>query len=278
MLPRFVLIKGAGDLATGVAHRLYRSGFKVVLTEQEKPTVVRRTVSFAEAVFKGEWEVEGVRARCLTDPVQAFEVLAAGEVPVIVDPTLESLPILSPDVFIEVTLSKRNSGVDKGMAPLVVALGPGYHAGIDVHAVVETARGHYMGRVIYEGEAIPNTGIPGDIGGFTIERLLQAPCDGIFKASRRIGETVKKGEVVAFVDGQPIRSQIDGVLRGLLHDGLKVKKGMKAGDVDPRAQREHCFTISDKARAVAGGVLESILYLSRRRQLSVPFKTRRIPR
>ncbi len=263
MLPRFVLIKGAGDLATGVAHRLCTAGFKVALTEQGEPTVVRRTVSFAEAVFKGEWVVEGLCARRVAGPAHVPKILASGDVPVIVDPGLKSLAVLKPEVFIEGTLSKKNTGVKKRMAPLVLALGPGYYAGRDVDAAVETARGHYLGRVIYKGEAIANTGVPGDVGGYTLERLLRAPEDGVFKGARQIGDMVKKGEIVAFVNKNPLRSQIDGVLRGLLHDGLKVRKGMKAGDVDPRACRDHCFTISDKARAVAGGVLESILYLWR---------------
>lgn len=263
MIPELVLIKGAGDLATGVAHRLFRAGINVVLTEREKPTVVRRPVSFAQAVFDGEAEIEGVVARRVESLEEVGRSIAAGQIPLLVDPSLRCLAPLQPDVLVEATVSKRNTGVTLGSAPIVVALGPGYWAGRDVHAVVETARGHYLGRVIYRGAALPNTGVPGDTAGFTVQRVLRAPSSGSFYPCREIGDLVNAGDTVAYVDNYPVKAQISGVIRGLLHRGLEVSEGMKVGDIDPRAKREYCFTISDKARAVGGGVLEAVLYLSR---------------
>ncbi len=261
-LCNLVLIKGAGDLASGVAHRFYRAGFKVVMTEQKKPTVVRRTVSFAQAAFEGIMEVEGVSAQRLDNLEKMKEVIAEGHIPLLIDPDLEHLLHINPKVIIEATMAKRNTGVNKSHAPIVIALGPGYKAGEDVHAVIETARGHYLGKVIYSGEALPNTGVPGEVGGYTKERLLRAEANGIFEPRCSIGDSVKAGEVVAFTGEKPVKAKLDGIIRGLLYRGLYVKEGMKIGDVDPRAYKEHCFTISDKARAVAGGALEAVLYFS----------------
>ena len=274
-----VLIKGAGDLATGVAHRLYRAGFKVVMTEQEAPTVIRRPVSFARAVFEGEAEVEGVRARRIRGSVSSredqnekqkgnevvnniFALLDQGIVPVVIDPHLQIRPYLKPDIFVEATLSKKNTGVSPDLAPLVIALGPGYHAGRDVHAVVETSRGHDLGRVIYSGETIANDGMPGLVAGYSTERLLRSPGAGRFKSEVKIGDPVRAGQVVGFAGDEVVKAKIGGVVRGLIQEGLAVRPGMKIGDIDPRARREYCFTISDKARSVGGGVLEAILALS----------------
>ncbi len=268
-----VAVKGAGDLATGVIHRLSRAGFAVIATELPEPTVVRCTVAFAEAVTRGEMTVEDVTARLATSLQDIQATLAGGLVPIVVDPDGTLLRQMHPSVLIEATLSKYNSGVTMDDAPIVIALGPGYEAGKDVHAVIETNRGHNLGRVYLRGGAESNTGVPGAIGGYTIERLLRAPCAGALYGVRQIGDLVQAGETVAVVrtnqtsdnETAPVVATISGILRGLMRDGLHVSSGMKVGDIDPRAAREHCFTISDKSRAVAGGVLEAILYLLNRR-------------
>lgn len=261
-----VVVKGAGDLATGVMHRLARAGFAVMATELPNPTVVRRTVAFAEAVAPGQITVEGVTAQRADSLAEIHAAIAIGRIPIVVDASGKLLKRLAPTVLVEATLSKSNSGVTMYDAPIVIALGPGYEVGVDVHAVVETNRGHNLGRVYLSGCAEPNTGIPGAIGGYTIERLLRAPCAGALYGTRQIGDMVQANETVALVktaEGTaiPVASAITGILRGLVRDGLPVYAGMKVGDVDPRAAREHCFTISDKSRAIAGGVLEAILYL-----------------
>jgi len=252
-----VLIRGAGDLATGVALRLHRCGFEVAMTEIAQPTPVRRTVAFAEAVYDGRTVVEGLAA-VLVDRSRAAEArMSAGYVAVLVDPEAEVREVLLPDLVVDAVMAKENLGTTIKDAPAVVALGPGFGAGSDCHAVIETMRGHSLGRVIYEGQALPNTGVPGEIGGAGAERVFRAPADGVFEARRRIGDLVRQGETVATVAGIPIPATIDGVLRGLLRPGLKVSCGQKAGDVDPRARVEHCFAVSDKALAIAGGVLEA---------------------
>ncbi len=271
-----IAVKGAGDLATGVIHRLCRAGFPVVATELPEPTVVRRTVSFAEAVLLGEMTVEGITARRAASPEEVVELLAQGRVPLVVDPEGRLFRQLHPLALVEATLSKHNTGITIDDAPIVIALGPGYEAGRDVHAVVETNRGHNLGRVYYEGCAEPDTGVPGAIAGYTIERLLKAPVGGKLYGARQIGDMVQAGEIIAHIHeagcvGEPCSCQptpiiaaIPGILRGLLRDGLTVKAGMKVGDIDPRAASEHCFTISDKSRAIGGGVLEAILHLMQR--------------
>ncbi len=261
-------VKGAGDLATGVMHRLARAGFAVMATELPQPTVLRRTVAFAEAVTSGQVAVEGITA-CRADSVSDIQkALANGYVPIVVDPDGMTLRQMQPGVLVEATLSKYNSGITIDDAPIVIALGPGYEAGRDAHAVIETNRGHNLGRVYLQGSAEPNTGVPGTISGYAAERLLRAPRAGKMYGARQIGEQVQAGEVVAIVrsdDGDtPIVAAISGILRGLVRDELLVNTGMKVGDIDPRAIREHCFTISDKSRAIGGGVLEAVLYLLNR--------------
>lgn len=259
-----VLIKGAGDLGTGVAARLWRCGFEVVMTEIPQPTVIRRTVSFAEAVYAGETVVEGIRARRVDAAAGVSECLRRGVIPVLVDPEGTLARGLGADVLVDATLSKRNVGTRITDAPVVIALGPGFRAGVDAHAVVETNRGHNLGRVLLEGEAEPDTGVPGVIAGAGAERVLRAPRGGRFQATRGIGDRVEAGEAVGHVEGAPVVAAVGGVLRGLLQSGLQVDEGLKLGDVDPRAIPEHCSTISDKALAVAGGVLEAILACRRR--------------
>lgn len=254
-----VLIKGAGDLATGVAARLYRCGFPVVMTELPLPLMVRRTVAFGEAVYEGEVVVEGITARRVEEDAAAREALSAGVVPVLVDPAGASLAALRPAVLVDAIMAKRNTGTTIRQAPVVIALGPGFTAGVDCHAVIETNRGHYLGRVIIEGSAEPDTGRPGSIGGKTDERILRAPVAGSVRGMAQIGARVSWGEVVAAVDGHHVRAGTGGVLRGLVRSGARVRAGEKIGDVDPRAAPEHCYLISDKSLAIGGGVLEAIL-------------------
>ena len=246
-------------MATGVAHRLFHSGFLVCLTEIPEPLAVRREVSFCEAIQEGEKTVEDVKAKRVEDEAAIQQAWAEGLISILVDPQCRVRRKLNPDVIIDAILAKTNTGTRISDAPLIIGLGPGFRAGEDVHLVVETNRGHNLGRVIERGAAEPNTGVPGDIGGYTWERVLRAPCAGRFMGWKKIGDRVEKGEIVAKVETLPLHSQISGVLRGLLHDGASVEKDMKVGDVDPRAMREHCYTISDKARAIGGGVLEAIL-------------------
>ena len=251
------LIKGAGDLATGVALRLHRSGFAVVMTEIAEPTVVRRTVAFAEAVFDGAATVEGVESCLARDAADVRRVLAAGAVAVVVDPEADLRRDLRPPLLVDAIMAKRNLHTRLTDAPAVVALGPGFVAGRDAHAVIETMRGHMLGRVITSGAALPNTGVPGEVGGHAAERVLRSPGDGVFRGVREIGDQVRAGETVAHVGDRPVISTLDGVLRGLLRTGLPVVAGFKVGDVDPRGSREHCHLASDKSMAIAGGVLEA---------------------
>lgn len=257
---RLVVIKGGGDIATGIAHRLYQSRIPVIITEIAEPTVVRRTVAFATAVTNGQIEVEGVTAK-LARPEEIMVTLAMGCIPVVVDEATECVARVSPYAVIDAIIAKRNTGTALTDAPVVIGVGPGFTAGIDVHAVVETMRGHELGRVMYQGQAIANTGIPGEVGGYTLERLIKAPADGIFIACRDIGDDVVVGEVVGYVGETAVKVAIAGVLRGVIQSGIKVTQGLKIGDVDPRCRREHCYSISDKARAIGGGVLEALLHL-----------------
>ncbi|MCM1237652.1 MAG: selenium-dependent molybdenum cofactor biosynthesis protein YqeB [Ruminococcus flavefaciens] len=256
------VIRGAGDLATGIALRLWRSHIQVVMTDIAQPTAIRRTVSFSTAVIHGEATVEGVSARRAKSAVQAVELLQEGVIPVLPDPEGRCIPQLRPGAVVDAILAKQNLGTKITDAPAVIGVGPGFTAGKDCHAVVETMRGHYLGRVIYDGAAIPNTGIPGLIGGFAGERVLRAPADGVFCQLLEIGARVRMGDVAATVNGQPMVCTLDGVLRGILADGTPVHKGMKAGDIDPRCEEKHCFCASDKALAVGGGVLEAVLALT----------------
>lgn len=256
------LIRGAGDLATGIALRLWRSGVEVVMTDLPRPTAIRRTVSFSKAVVHGETTVEDVTARLAANVDKARALLAKGVIPVLADPDCACRADLYPDALVDAILAKRNLGAKRTDAPIVIGVGPGFTAGEDCHAVVETMRGHTLGRVIYTGSALPNTNIPGLIGGFAGERVLRAPADGEFRSIRRIGDLVKAGDIAGYVSGEPMVCTIDGVLRGLIADGIPVRKGMKSGDVDPRGNVENCYTVSDKATAVGGGVLEAILHLS----------------
>ncbi|MTI81144.1 MAG: EF2563 family selenium-dependent molybdenum hydroxylase system protein [Firmicutes bacterium] len=263
-MDNIVVVKGAGDLATGVAHRLFKCGFKVVMTEILQPTVVRRSVSFAEAVYNGCHQVEGVNAVLANSIEQAKEIINNNEIPVLIDPQAEQVKTLNPMVLVDAIIAKRNTGTFKSEAPVVIGLGPGFTAGEDVDAVIESNRGHYLGRVILSGNAEADTGVPGPVNGYTNERLLRAPTEGVFAPCVPINSRVAKGEILGYVEKTPVVAGINGILRGLIKEGLWVKNGLKIGDIDPRCLPEHCYTISDKARAVAGGVLEAILYLLRK--------------
>ena len=262
-----ILVKGAGDLATGTAVRLYRAGFQVVMTDVAQPTAVRRTVAFSQCIYDGQTTVEGITARKAENRDQVRDILAAGEIPVLVDPQASILPQLPFMAVMDAILAKKNLGTTISDAPIVLALGPGFTAGVDCHGVIETKRGHDLGRLILEGAAIPNTGVPGDVGGYTTERIIRAPADGPFEPVAQIGQQVNLGDVVAKVNGIPVTAQLTGIVRGMLPAGIPVTAGMKSGDIDPRCEVRHCFTVSDKARAIGGGVLEGILYFGRRLRL-----------
>ena len=262
-----ILVKGAGDLATGTAVRLYRAGFQVVMTDVAQPTAVRRTVAFSQCLYDGQTTVEGITARKAENRDQVRDILAAGEIPVLVDPQASILPQLPFMAVVDAILAKKNLGTTISDAPIVLALGPGFTAGADCHGVIETKRGHDLGRLILEGAAIPNTGVPGDVGGYTTERIIRAPADGPFEPVAQIGQQVNLGDVVAKVNGIPVTAQLTGIVRGMLPAGIPVTAGMKSGDIDPRCEVRHCFTVSDKARAIGGGVLEGILYFGRRLRL-----------
>ncbi len=255
---RLVAVRGAGDLATGTIIRLLKAGYSVIAAEIEQPTVIRRTVSFAEAVYEGKVTIEGVDGILTSTLDEALSILGRGAVPVLVDPSLSAVLSLSPEVLVDAAIAKRNLGTRIDMAPLVVALGPGFTAGVDADAVIETKRGHTLGSVIYNGSAIPNTGIPGNIAGYAAERVMHSPCSGAFRCERKIGDIVHKGEAIAYVGDTEIPASIDGKIRGLLHDGLFVPEGFKIADIDPRGGSVDHLTVSDKARAIAGGVLEAV--------------------
>ncbi len=256
-----VVVRGAGDIATGIAHRLHKCGFRLLLTEIDNPLVVRRFAAFANAVIEGETQVEGVRAVKAHGIEDVYHLWEGSDIPVLCDRDCNLLNEISPLAVVDAVLAKRNIGTHRGMAPITIGVGPGFEAGTDVDAVVETKRGHYLGKAIYKGSAEADTGVPGVIMGYSHERLLRAPADGIIRNLMEIGDTVKQGEVVAQVGDVPLKANISGVVRGLIADGIQVKKDLKVGDVDPRGIKEYCFTISDKSRAVAGGVLEAILTL-----------------
>ncbi len=261
-----VVFRGGGELASGAIRKLILSGFPVVVLEAEKPTCVRRTVAFANVVYEGKWEVEEVRGRLCQSLEQLIESLESmesrklqREVPVMVDPEGNSLPELKPKILIDGRMAKRNLGTNSRQADVVIVLGPGFQAPEDAHFVIETARGHDLGRVIIKGSAQENTHIPGEIGGSTKDRVLRAVCEGIFHSAFEIGEHVGKGAAVGQVNEESVTAKVDGVLRGLLKNGLVVKEGQKVGDIDPRGDSSYIYRISDKANAIAGGVLEAVM-------------------
>ena len=254
-----VLIRGGGELASAVACRLAESHFNVIMTEVPHPQAVRRNVSFCETVYEGRKTVEGQTARLVTSAGEARAAWKAGELALIMDPDTTIRSELKPDIEIDATIAKKNLGTRITDAELVIGLGIGFEADKDVHVVIETNRGHNLGRVMRRGIAEADTGNPGDIGGYTTERVMRAPRTGTFKAVKKIGDMVKAGDIVAYVEGEPVKAAIPGIIRGLLRDGTEVTRGFKSGDVDPRGNLEYCYTISDKGRTISGGVLEAIL-------------------
>jgi xanthine dehydrogenase accessory factor len=260
------VVKGAGDLATGVALSLRAAGFSVVMTELAQPTAIRLTVSFAQAVYAGAMVVEGVGAElAATDGWQA--ILEAGMIAVLVDPTGAVAERAGASVIVDAVMAKANTGTARASGSVVIALGPGFTAGRDVDAVVETMRGHHLGRIIREGSASPDTGVPGEVGGKTAERVLRSPRDGRLTYSKRIGDMVSHGETVMRVEGQPVVSPFDGCLRGAISAAVYIRAGMKIGDVDPRGDAGVVSQVSDKARAVGRAALEAALSIGRERGL-----------
>lgn len=271
----WVLVRGAGDLATGVIVRLHRCGFRVAVTECANPSAIRRRAALCEAVWQGQATVEGVTCRLVEDIDAAVRVSQADEVPLLVDERADCVAALHPAVVVDAILAKRNLGTSREMAPITVGLGPGFTAGEDVDAVIETMRGHHLGRVLLQGAAIPNTGVPGVIAGYAAERVIHAPTSGEMTFVQGesgqtidIGASVKKGQEIARVGGVPVLATIDGVLRGLIRAGYPVMEGLKIADIDPRSEQvAYCDTVSDKARAIGGGVVEALLYLARKKDI-----------
>ena len=261
-----IICRGGGDLATGIVHRLFRAGYQVLILETAEPAAIRRQVSFCEAVYEGTATVEGVTAeRIYTAKKQAVEeVLQRGRIPLLVDPECRCLEDLKPLALVDAILAKKNLGTHRKMAKYTLALGPGFTAGADVDLVIETMRGHSLGRIIREGSAMPNTGVPGIIAGYGKERVVHAPADGTLHILHDIGDSVEKGEPLGLIGEVKVPSPLSGLLRGILPDGFAVTKGLKMADVDPRlSEYANCFTISDKARCIGGGVLEGLLSLMR---------------
>lgn len=263
-----VIVRGGGDIASGTIMKLYKCGYSVLVLETSTPSSIRRNVSFSEAVYEGTQRVEDVTCYLAKDIKECKDFLESGRLTMLVDPECKCLNEFKPIALVDAILAKKNLGTKKDMAPVTVALGPGFNAGVDADAVIETMRGHSLGRVIYDGAAIKNTGVPGKIAGFDKERVIHSPADGILKNVCHITDQVKKGEIIANIEGPagivPVQATIDGLLRGLIRDGYPVTTGFKIADIDPRIDEyNNCFTISDKARCIAGGVLEAIMYLSR---------------
>ena len=254
-----VIVRGGGDLASGVTYRLYRAGFRVIVTELATPVFVRRMVCYGEAVYSGVVIVDGLTARFVAEFKDVDQVLTDGEIAVVVDPEGAILSQRDTIVLVDARMAKSNLGTTIGDAPVVIGLGPGFVAGVDCHVVIETNRGHHLGRVIEQGAAEPDTSVPGSVMNLTDQRVLRAPVAGYVLAVVRIGDLVQKGQIVANVEDHEVRAPFDGVVRGLIHEHVPVTPGMKIGDIDPRAKSEHCFSISDKSLAVGGGVLEAVM-------------------
>lgn len=273
-----IIVRGGGDLATGTIAKLYRCGFSVLILEIEHPSAIRRNVAFSEAVYQGKQTVEDITCVLAKNLKEAEEMLEKGMLVLLVDPEGNCISKLQPLAVVDGILAKKNLGTHRQMAPITIGLGPGFEAGKDVDAVIETMRGHHLGRVLYQGSAIANTGVPGVIGGYAKERVIHSPGTGIIKNVKKITDVVEQGEVIAWIEPQrkqmddpveeriPVKATIPGLLRGLIREDYPVTKGFKIADIDPRIQEyENCFTISDKARCIAGGVVEALFYLKQQK-------------
>lgn len=257
-----VIVRGGGDIATGTIHKLYRCGFKVVILEVENPSSIRRAVCFSEAIYDEKVIIENVICERANNIDEIYSILNRKNIPVIIDPIGKYIDELKPRVVIDAILAKKNLGTNKSMAPITIGLGPGFCAGEDVNIVIETMRGHNLGRIIEKGFAIANTGVPGEINGVSKERVIYSPTRGTINNMKQIGDVVKKDEVIATIDNIEIKASIDGILRGIIRDKSYIKNNLKIADIDPRiSELENTYLISDKARTIAGGVLEAILYM-----------------
>ena len=262
-MDKLILIKGAGDLASAIALRLYRAGYNVAMTDINIPTAVRRTVSFSRAIYEQECYVEdvkGIKANSIED---IETIVRNGNIAIYIDEMANCIKSLKPDVVIDAIIAKKNLNTKIDDAGLVIGVGPGFTPKKDCHCAIETKRGHYIGRVLWDSSPEKNTGVPGTIGGYNVERIIRATTDGIFKPTHSIGDFVKAQDIVAYIEEEnghldPVQVSIGGVIRGMLQEGVKVHKGMKSGDVDPRGIKEYCFTVSDKGSAIGGGVLEAV--------------------
>jgi xanthine dehydrogenase accessory factor len=257
-----VLIKGGGEVASAIAHKLGRSGFKVCLTELPSPKAVHRGTSFCEAVYENKKEVEGIVAKLVSSLQEVFDVWKEGKIPIMIDPQTTLKDLLHFDVLVDAIMAKRNMGTEITDAPLVIGLGPGFKVGRDVHLVVEANNSENLGKVLFTGEAEPDTGIPLSVSGLTFERVLRSPNEGIFRVVKQMGDLVSRGEVIAWVESNLVTAQIDGVIRALLRDGVEVRLGTKLGEIDPRADPQLCYVIRPRMRTIAGGVLEAIMMWS----------------
>ena len=257
---KLVLLRGGGDIATGIAYVLHNAGFKIIITETSQPSAIRRTVAFSDAIYNGKQVVENITCIKVNDIKEAKGILSQGNIPILVDERLDLLNDIKPDILVDSILAKRNLGTSIDMANLVIGVGPGFYAKRDCHYVIETMRGHNLARVITDGEAMPNTGVPGLIANHGKDRVIHAEVDGTIRNIKNISDVVKAGDIIAYIDNTPVKATIDGILRGIIIDGYKVTQGLKIADIDPRiSEKNNCFTISDKARAIGGGVLMAIL-------------------
>lgn len=255
-----VVVKSGGDIASGVIQKLHRTGFRVLVLEVENPTSIRRSVCFSEAVYSGKMEIEGITSVLVKNIVEIYHAWSNDYVPVLVDPKGTYIEKFKPVAVVDAIIAKKNTGMNINLAPITIAIGPGFEAGKDVSVVIESDRGHNLGKLIFKGCTEPNTGKPGNIAGFTTERVLYSPEDGIIEWEHEIGDIVKSGDIIGCINGQSIVSKLDGIVRGLIREDTYVNKGMKIGDVDPRVEQlKNCYTISDKARAIGGAVLEAIM-------------------
>lgn len=261
------VVRGGGDLATGIIYRLWKVGFSVLCLEVEKPLVIRRTVSAAQAVFDGCYSIEDMQVKHIQTIDEFTKNQNCKDPCILIDPEGNSISELEPEIVVDAIMAKKNIGTHIKMADIVIGVGPGFCAGKDVHAVVETKRGHYLGRVIYDGSAQPNSGVPGIVMGYGRERVIYANSEGRFEPEKEIGDYVNSGDIIGSIGKEKLQAPIAGVIRGLIHDSIYITNGLKMADIDPRGEKNHCFTISDKALSVAGGVLEAVFHLAKKSRL-----------